>query len=219
MTLDPAGAPGDNPEAGDAEVEAARAEAAEVDDAVNDAREDVATVAAALEEAEAELARTLDRHLRMAAEYDNYRKRTERERVESFARAQADLVGRLLDVLDDLERVAHYDESASAASLFEGVRLVDKKLRQVLEAAGLEPVDATGAVFDPNSMEGLATVPTENPEEDDVVSDVFQKGYRFRGQLLRPARARHHQQQADDQDPEQLARIHCTPSTKPIDWK
>jgi molecular chaperone GrpE len=185
MTLDPTGEPGAGTDAGEAGPEPERTRGA--DDSLAD---ELASVAAALEEVEAELSRTQDRHLRMAAEYDNYRKRTERERTESWGRAQADLVGRLLDVLDDLERVEHYDESASSASLFEGVRLVDKKLRQVLEAAGLEPVNAEGKVFDPNSMEGLATVETDDPEEDDIVSDVFQRGYLFRGQLLRPARVR-----------------------------
>jgi molecular chaperone GrpE len=186
MTMDPTG----EPQAAGTDAGRTEREAVEPETDAGEAGDQLSTVAAALEEAEAELARTLDRHLRMAAEYDNFRKRTERERTESWGRAQGELVGRLLDVLDDLERVAHYDESASAASLFEGVRLVDKKLRQVLEAAGLEPVDAEGALFDPNSMEGLATVATEVPEEDDVVSDVFQRGYRFRGQLLRPARVR-----------------------------
>jgi len=191
MTLDPTGEPGaPGSDAGDSGQEPADPEAAQTEPGGDSLADELASVASALEEVEAELARTQDRHLRMAAEYDNYRKRTERERTESWGRAQADLVGRLLDVLDDLERVAHYDEGASAASLFEGVRLVDKKLRQVLEAAGLEPVNAEGKVFDPNSMEGLATVETDDPDEDDIVSDVFQRGYLFRGQLLRPARVR-----------------------------
>lgn len=129
-----------------------------------------------------------DRHLRLAAEFDNYRRRVERERQEAWARAQADLAGRLLDVLDDLERVAHH--SVGDSPLLEGVQLVEKKLRTVLDAAGLEQIDAENAGFDPNSMEAVAMVPTEIPEEDDVVSDVFQRGYRFKGQLLRPARVR-----------------------------
>lgn len=151
---------------------------------------EIAALGAALETTRKELSESVDRRLRLAAEFDNYRKRTERERTESWGRAQADVVGRLLDVLDDLERVAHFDESASAAALLEGVQLVDKKLRQVLEAAGLAVVDAEGAIFDPNTMEGLATVEAESSEEDDRVSDVFQKGYVFKGQLLRPARVR-----------------------------
>ena len=129
-----------------------------------------------------------DRHLRLAAEFDNYRRRVDRERQEVWSRAQADLAGRLLDVLDDLERVAHH--SSGESPLLEGVQLVEKKLRTVLDAAGLEQIEAENAGFDPNSMEAVAMVPTENPDEDDVVSDVFQRGYRFKGQLLRPARVR-----------------------------
>jgi molecular chaperone GrpE len=67
---------------------------------------------------------------------------------------------------------------------------VERKLRQSLRAAGLEEVDAAGAVFDPNSMEAVAMVPTESQDEDDIVSDVFQRGYRFKGNLIRPARVR-----------------------------
>lgn len=155
-----------------------------------EARAELSAMGAALEAAQAELTRTTDRQLRLAAEFDNYRKRTERERDEAHVRAQAEMVARLLDALDDLERVAHYDETASAASLLEGVQLVDKKLRTVLEAAGLEVVQAEGSRFDPTTMEGLAIVEAEDPEDDDVVSDVFQKGYLFRGQLVRPARVR-----------------------------
>lgn len=131
-----------------------------------------------------------DRHLRLAAEFDNYRRRVDRERQESWSRAQADLAGRLLDVLDDLERVAHHTDASSDVALLEGVQLVEKKLRTVLSAAGLEQIDAENAGFDPNSMEAVAMVPADSPEDDDVVSDVFQRGYRFKGQLLRPARVR-----------------------------
>lgn len=131
-----------------------------------------------------------DRHLRLAAEFDNYRRRNERERTETWSRAQADIATRLLDVLDDLERVAHHSETATAQSLLDGVQLVEKKLRTVLSTAGLESIEADNAKFDPNSMEAVAMLPVEDAADDDVVSDVFQKGYRFKGQLLRPARVR-----------------------------
>jgi molecular chaperone GrpE len=138
-----------------------------------------------------ELARMQDRYLRLAAEYDNYRKRTERERSESWLRAQADLAGRLLDPLDDLSRVSGQDGAEAAASaVIEGVRLVERKLLRTLEEAGLEPVEAAGTPFDPEVHEALMTVPAEEPEEDDMVADVFQEGYRFKGVLLRPARVR-----------------------------
>ena len=129
-----------------------------------------------------------DRHLRLAAEFDNYRKRNERERTELWGRAQGDLAKRLLDVLDDLQRYASADESMSAASLVEGARLVEKKMRHALESAGLEPIAAEGEFFDPATMEALMTVPTEAQEEDDQVASVFQNGYRFKDVLIRPAR-------------------------------
>jgi molecular chaperone GrpE len=131
-----------------------------------------------------------DRHLRLAAEFDNYRKRVERERADAWSRAQAELAGRLLDVLDDLERVSAHGDGSSADALLEGVRLVERKLRQALAAAGLEPIEAEGADFDPNTMEAVAMVEAESHDDDDVVSDVFQRGYTFKGALLRPARVR-----------------------------
>lgn len=138
----------------------------------------------------AELSTTSDRYMRLAAEFDNYRRRNERERGEAHGRAQAELAGRLLDALDDLERVSHHADGATAESLLEGVQLVERKLRQALAAAGLEPIDPAGEAFDPNTMEAVAMVPAESDDEDDTVSDVFQRGYSFKGQLIRPARVR-----------------------------
>jgi molecular chaperone GrpE len=143
-----------------------------------------------LEAARRDFSALSDRHLRLAAEFDNYRKRIERERAESWTRAQADLAMRLLDALDDLERVAHHADSTAPDSLVEGVQLVERKLRQALSAAGLEPIEAEGEPFDPNSMEALATVETGSAAEDGLVHDVFQRGYSFKGVLLRPARVR-----------------------------
>jgi molecular chaperone GrpE len=137
-----------------------------------------------------ELSNVTDRHLRLAAEFDNYRRRSERERAELWGRAQAELASRLLDPLDDLDRVTHHAESASADALLHGMQLVERKLRQSLQAAGLEFIDAEGARFDPNTMEAVAIVATDKEEEDGVVADVFQRGYRFKGALLRPARVR-----------------------------
>src|SRR5512141_2941112 len=91
-----------------------------------------------LKELEAELAASKDRHLRLAAEFDNYRKRVLRDQADNLARAQAGLVARLIDVLDELDRVAHHSETSSKDALLEGVELVERKFRNVLEAAGLE---------------------------------------------------------------------------------
>jgi molecular chaperone GrpE len=132
-----------------------------------------------------------DRHLRLAAEFDNYRKRTERERGDLRTRVKAEVVGRLLEGVDDLERVSALDaDTASAQAVLDGVRLVEKKFRQALEGLGVEVVEAEGAPFDPNLMEALATVPAERPEEDGLVADVLQRGYRMGELLIRPARVR-----------------------------
>ena len=136
-----------------------------------------------------ELESLKDRHLRLAAEFDNYRKRSQHQLGESSARAQAYLAAEIINVLDDFDRVTSIDpESATVQSVIEGINLVKRKMRQVLDGAGLEEIDPDGARFDPNIMEAVLRIPTSSAEEDDTVAQVFQRGYRFRGQLLRPAR-------------------------------
>ncbi len=152
--------------------------------------EDVAQIQSDLDMLQGELNAARERHLRLAAEFDNYRKRVARDQTESVARAQASLVSKLVEVLDDLERVTHHSENATTESLLHGVELVERKLRQSLEAAGLERIAAENALFDPSVMEALMTVPAATEEEDEHVADVFQPGYRYQGVLLRPARVR-----------------------------
>ena len=154
------------------------------------APEDAAQIQSDLDQLQSELEAARERHLRLAAEFDNYRKRVARDQTESVARAQAHLLNKLVDVLDDLERVAHHSESASNEALLHGIELVERKLRQTLETSGLERIAADDEVFDPATMEAVATVPAESPDEDDHVADVFQAGYRYQGVLLRPARVR-----------------------------
>jgi molecular chaperone GrpE len=130
-----------------------------------------------------------DRYLRLAAEYDNFRKRTDRERVEARDRAQGQLVEKLLDPLDDLQRVAQLTpEGSTVEAVLEGIRMVERKFIRALEGAGLEAVNPRGERFDPEVHEALMTTSTDNAEQDDTVGEVFQTGYVFRGSLLRPAR-------------------------------
>jgi molecular chaperone GrpE len=137
----------------------------------------------------AQLAELNDRYLRLAAEYENYRKRTTRERLELRGRAQGDLVAMLIDALDDLGRVAHLaPEATTARDVIAGVELVERKLLKQLEAAGLERVAQVDVPFDPNVHEAIAQAPAATPEQDHTVAAVFQTGYRFNGQLLRAAR-------------------------------
>jgi molecular chaperone GrpE len=137
----------------------------------------------------AELSTLRERYLRLAAEFDNYRKRVERERSEGHVRAQATLLERLLEPLDDLQRIADFDpETTPSGALHEGAEMVERKFLRAMEAAGMEEIDAAGKPFDPAVHEALTTVPTTERDEDDMVAQVYQKGYRFRGILLRPAR-------------------------------
>lgn len=140
-------------------------------------------------ESDRAVAELRDKYLRLAAEFDNYRKRTTRERAESGARAQGELLKHIVDSLDDLGRVTAVDPaSTDARSVIQGVDLVAKKLMKALTAAGLELIDPVNQTFDPSVHEAVATEPALSPEDDHVVSQVFQPGYRFGGQLLRPAR-------------------------------
>jgi molecular chaperone GrpE len=130
-----------------------------------------------------------DRHLRLAAEFQNYRRRAESEMTETWSRAQADFVRRFLDVLDDLQRVSGLDpESVSVQSIVEGVDLVERKFLRALKDAGVEVVDPTGQDFDPETMEAVMRVAASSPEDDDRVEQVFQNGYVMKGHLIRPAR-------------------------------
>lgn len=142
-----------------------------------------------LDHLEGEFEGLKDRHLRLAADFENYRRRAENEMTESWIRAQADLVRRLLDALDDLQRVGTLDpEETTVGAVVEGVELVERKLLQAMKDAGVEVVEPGGEPFDPEIMEAVMRVPAESEEEDDRVDQVFQKGYTFKGHLVRPAR-------------------------------
>ena len=130
-----------------------------------------------------------DRHLRLAAEYDNFRKRTTKERAETWTRAQADLVTRLADALDDLSRFAHIDPAQiDSKTLHDGVDLVERKVWKELESAGVTRIDQAGVPFDPNIHEAVTTQPAAKPEQDHTVGQVLQAGYKIGETLLRPAR-------------------------------
>ena len=138
---------------------------------------------------EAQLAELKDRHLRLAAEYDNFRKRTTKERAEVWGRAQAELVSRLADALDDLSRFAHIEPAEiDSKTLHEGIDLVERKVWKELEAAGFTRIDQAGVPFDPNVHEAVTTQPGTKPEQDHTVGQVVQPGYKMRDTLLRPAR-------------------------------
>ncbi len=149
----------------------------------------VEPAAEALQRLEQEAAEWKDRCLRTAADLENFKKRAVRERTEAGARAQGEVVTRVLDVVDDLARVAALDPAqTSSQALHEGMGLVEKKLLKVLEGVGVERVDPMGQPFDPNLHEAVMTLPAPTAEADHTVGNVLQPGYRLNGTLLRAAR-------------------------------
>ena len=127
-----------------------------------------------------------DSYLRLAADFDNYRKRVAREHAELTTRANERLVNELLPVLDDLERALEAAAEHEEAKLEEGVQLVHRSLASLLERHGLTTI-ATDGAFDPHVHEALLAQPADGAEEGSVLQ-VLQKGYKLGDKVLRPAR-------------------------------
>jgi molecular chaperone GrpE len=146
-------------------------------------------VAAAVAVAQRLAAETQDKYLRLAAEFDNFRKRSVRERQEAELKGMGMLIRGFLDALDDLGRFAHVDPATvDSNTVVSGVEMVEKKMLKSLGGHGLEVINPVEHPFDPALHEAITTIPSESAELDHVIAQVFQVGYRFNGQLLRPAR-------------------------------
>jgi molecular chaperone GrpE len=123
---------------------------------------------------------------RMAADFANYRKRNEAERTEFAKFAKAELITKLLDVLDGYDRaLGSVPEDLKGQPWVEGMWLVERKLRQILDAEGLEPVESLGTPFDPYVHEAVAHVESDQPEG--TVIEEHQKAYRLHDRVIRPA--------------------------------
>ena len=126
-----------------------------------------------------------DRLLRLAADFDNYKKRAARERSEYIALANERLIGELIPILDDLERALNAAEEHQEAQLEEGVELVHRSLAALLARHGVTPIETEGK-FDPHVHEALLSQPSEAAEGS--VIDVVEKGYKLGERVVRPAR-------------------------------
>jgi molecular chaperone GrpE len=141
---------------------------------------------ARLQDAEREREQVLDDLRRVAADFDNYRKRVAREQTQIFARSGERVVAKLLPVLDDLERALDAAEHHEEAKVLEGVRMTKDALAAVLASEGVEEIPADGP-FDPHVHEALMTQPAEGVEPGHV-AQVVTRGYRIGDVVLRPAR-------------------------------
>jgi molecular chaperone GrpE len=147
---------------------------------------------AELKRVEAENAELKDRLARRQADFDNYRKRVERERTETYNRVVADVAAKLLPVLDNLKRALETEASVEASESDEfrhflsGVDLIYKQLNGVLDALGVKPIAAVGEQFDPHVHEAVVTEATDDYEPDTVMQELV-VGYRLGDKLIRPA--------------------------------
>ena len=169
------------------EAEKIVAEAAEAVEAeVIDTDALAKAAAEALEKAQAEAAEWKDKYVRLHAEWDTYRRRTEEQRKAEKALATERLVNDILPVLDDFERTIDYAVANGETGLLDGVKAVQSKLHGVLGKSGLEQLDPVGEPFDALQHQAVATVPDEEAY-DETVHQVYQKGYKMGTKVLRPA--------------------------------
>jgi molecular chaperone GrpE len=139
---------------------------------------------------ESELADTRDSHLRLRAEFDNFRKRKNREAQEIVKNANENLIADLLWVLDDFDlAMKSARETDGEGSIIAGIEIIIRKFTDILSKYELSEIDAQDKDFDPQVHEALAFTPSEDTEKE-VVAEVFQKGYMLNDRVLRPAKVR-----------------------------
>jgi len=128
-----------------------------------------------------------DRLLRKTAEFDNYRKRTERERLQHSEAATADLLVELLPLVDDMERALQADAGRAGGEVIrKGVELIHKQLVETLRKRGVKPIEALGADFDPHFHNAVLHEPVEGHRDGEVIEE-YRRGYMLGDRLLRPA--------------------------------
>jgi len=147
----------------------------------------LASVTADRDQLASEKGELQDRLLRARAEFDNFRKRTERERSDYIQYAAVEMVKDILPILDDFERALKVE--TSDRNYAKGVELIYQRMLDTLTKMGLEPIDTKGQPFDPNLHQAVERVPSDDAEDQAILGE-FQRGYNFRGKLLRPAMVR-----------------------------
>ncbi len=152
-----------------------------------DAGAEVETLRAELEAAQAEAAEHLATLQRTAADFANFRRRTAEDRERELGLAGESLLRKLLAIADDFDRALEaMPEELNSVSWIEGVGLLDRKIRALLESEGVTPIESIGMPFDPREHEAVVTIPDSGKPDGEVVAEM-QRGYRVRDRVLRPA--------------------------------
>lgn len=146
----------------------------------------VASLEDKIAELEAAAAEAKDRYLRLAADFDNYKRRSRQEQLETIQHASSELISRLLPGLDDLHKALDHKPEGVDEAWVKGVELSVRKLEEALRAHGLEAIEAVGKPFDPQVHEAIGHEESSEHPEDTVVQ-VLRPGYRIRGRVVRPA--------------------------------
>jgi molecular chaperone GrpE len=135
------------------------------------------------------VAEAKDRYLRLAADFENYRKRARQEQLDTIQHASAELIGRLLPALDDLRSALDHKPAGVDAAWARGIELAVRKLEEAMAAHGVEPIASVGTAFDPKYHEAIGHEESADQPEDVVVSEL-RRGYRIRDRVLRPSLVR-----------------------------
>ena len=142
-----------------------------------------------LDEAEKRIAEIQDKYLRLSAEFDNYRKRTIKEKSEIIKNAAEKTITAILPVLDDMERaIANMQKSEDTKAWLEGVELINNKFLKILSQEGLNKIETEGAAFDTDYHEAIAMIPAPNEEQKGKVLDCVQTGYKLNDKVIRHAK-------------------------------
>lgn len=138
---------------------------------------------------EAKFLEMQDRYLRLHAEFDNYRKRTNKERIEIVSTANAGILKDLIPILDDFERATTFNDTATEIeSVKEGFSLIHNKYKGILESKGLKPMASKGEVFDSELHEAIANIPAESDDMKGKIIDDVEKGYTLHDKVIRFAK-------------------------------
>ncbi len=142
-----------------------------------------------IEELQTKVAEVNDRYVRLAAEFDNYRRRTAKERLELISTASEDVIKGMLPVLDDCERaLTVLREAGSDAAAIEGTELIYNKLMGYLRGRGLSVIEAVGMPLDTDFHEAVAQMPVQEAEKKGKIIDVIQQGYKLNDKVIRFAK-------------------------------
>jgi molecular chaperone GrpE len=155
----------------------------------SDSSEEPASCEEDIKSLEEQIAELKDKHLRLFSEFDNYRKRTTKERIELFKTANSDLIQELLPVLDDFDRaIKSFEEAKDIDAVKQGVELIYNKFNSTMEKKGLKCMDAQGKDFDTDFHEAITEIPAPSDDLKSKVVDVIEKGYTLNDKVIRYAK-------------------------------